>query len=178
MHKYLEFISLGLLRENEPVAFNRHGSLKEHITCACWESDMFTPRLYWLEIATKQTYRVTELAILYSEIHLKRKRKSYLIYCRAQVNSEKHVFVCHLNMTPADMSQQASHHRERILQHLCVQCVTISLALQYGDLTSPRAAALWDVCNLSWHCSSTPPPTPNAVHCFSRHCSPATSLTR
>lgn len=30
MHKYLEFISVGLLIANEPVAFNGHGEFKKN----------------------------------------------------------------------------------------------------------------------------------------------------
>lgn len=98
------------------------------------------------------------------------KRESWLIFFRRQVNSEDLVFVCHLNTTPAEMSQGAGWAiTERgFYNTFCVQCVAISLALQYGDLTSPRVlGAPRDVCNLGWHGSP--------AHCFWRHCSPATS---
>lgn len=111
MHKYLEFISLGLLIENEPVTFNGHGNLKEHITCARWEADMFTPRR---EIARKQTHCASKLdnSVFMSEQRSKDVQrllqKRILAYSfGGRVNSEDLVFVRHLNMTPAEMSQRA-----------------------------------------------------------------------
>lgn len=111
MHKYLEFISLGRLIENEPVAFNGHGNLKEHITCACRETDMFTPRLYRLEIATEQEYIVSvNLTMLFSDLSNVQKSFSSICFkresCLIFFNTADLVFVRHLNMTPAEMSQR------------------------------------------------------------------------